>query len=131
MHKVFKPIIALSVLTAFTLSTVLCCCAMQMVYTPFVKSMSAMASDPCQKDSSSQKKSHHGYCFLQAPAADKVQLASVIVPSLYSVSYNPKTLVVIQHYIHQISSVRTAYGGILFSRAGPIPLYFLNRSIRI
>ena len=131
MRKVFKPLIALSVLAAFGLSVVLCCCVMQLVHAPSLKSMNVMASDLCQKDPSSQKTSHHGYCFLQAPAADKVQLSIAAVPSLEKVVYPSRVIAAFEHYAHQLSFVRTAYEGVLFSRAGPVPLYLQTHSLRL
>ena len=130
MCKISRPIVVLSVVTAFSLSAILCCCAMQLVHAPSLKSRSAMASDPCQKNSSSTKTTHHGYCFLQAPTADKVQLSSLAVP-LYNFAHLSQAIVAFEHYVHQFSFVRTAYGGILLSQAQPIPLYIQNRNLRL
>ena len=131
MRKIFKPIMTLSVLATFSLSAILCCCAMQLFHAPSVKGMNAMASDPCQKDPSPQKTTHHGYCFLQAPAADKVQLFSVAIQNLYKVVYFSQAIVPFEHYAHQFSSVLTAYGGILLSQAQPVPVYLQTHNLRL
>ncbi len=133
MSKFFKPIIALSVVAAFALSAVLCCCAMQVAYASSLKNIVKMASDPCQKDSSSQKKSNlHGYCFLNAPVSDTVRVATVVSPSLYNAFHFPETVVAFGKDIHQVPSlVGTAYGGILLSRAQPIALYLQTHSLRL
>lgn len=131
MRKIFKPLIALSIIAAFTLSTVLCCCAMQAVHLSSLKNRGKMASDPCQKGSSSQK-THHGYCFLQAPIADRVQLSSTAEPPLYNFVRLLQAIVAFERGVHQVSVlVWTAYGGIFLSQSQLVPLYLQTHSLRL
>ncbi len=132
MRKIFTPIITLSVVAAFTLSAVLCCCVMQMGHASSLKNMGKMVSGPCQKDPSSHKESDaHGYCFLNAPASDKVQVATVEIPTLNNTFHFSKAVVVFGD-IHQVPSlVKTAYGGIPLPRAPSIPLYLQTHSLRL
>ena len=131
MRRIYKPIIAFSILVAFGLSVILCCCAMQLPHTSSVKNMKTMTSDPCQKDSSSKKTSHHGYCFLNAPLAEKVQSSAFVIPSFHSVYHVQEVVVDFEQYVHQFAFVRTAYGGMRLSQTQPVPIYLHIRNLRL
>ena len=125
-RKVFNPLIAGALVVAFTLSSAYCCCAANVIHVPAVKSMGGMASDPCQK---APQKTSHGYCFLQAPTSDKMQVFSLSMPSHGSVAHSPETIGSFQH--HSIVLVRTAYGGHPLLLALSIPLYLQTHSLRL
>jgi hypothetical protein len=132
MHKFFKPFIALSVLAAFTLSTILCCCTMHLTQNSSMKSMGVMASIPCSchKDSAPKKTMDHGYCFMKAPWAEKAQLSAVAAPNFQKVIQFSNTLIATQRYLPRDVFIKTAYRGVLF-QAPPVPLYLKIHNLRL
>lgn len=135
MKRFLKPLIALSVVTALTLSVVICCCAMKVVHTSLMKSMGKTASGSCQQcDSSSAKKFDcRGYCFLKASPNENLRVFTVAASSLQSFShFQDTTTVAFKRDIYQLSSLaKTSYGNMFFSRVESVPLYIQIRNLRL
>ncbi|MDE2028125.1 MAG: hypothetical protein KGK03_06050 [Candidatus Omnitrophica bacterium] len=134
MRKIVNPSISVILVSVFTFSAVYCCCAMDALKVPLLKAkgMAAMAGCPCHKSSSPEQKStHHGYCFLQSPTADTVQLSKLAVPSAVSLLHPPEAIVPFAHYVRQFSFVRTAYGGMISPQVLSVPLYLQTHAFRL